>query len=186
MHVQGAGQIDSDKLIPLSRLGFSKGAKHVPTGIVHQDVNRSELRFRRGNGDVHGRSTRDIALEGFRLTAGPLDIRSDSLCCFEVEVENGNACALATKSARGGSANPAAASRNYDSFILEPLHNSSLSREDWRLPISGFYAKFLAIAGHVGQYIVISTTDQKPMQEGIYGKYAKNDGPIRHHQAGIG
>jgi hypothetical protein len=38
MHVERAGEINGDELLPLSRLGLDERAEHVPPGVVDQHV----------------------------------------------------------------------------------------------------------------------------------------------------
>src|SRR5215831_8518984 len=127
VHVQRAGQVNGDELVPLGRLGLGEGTKHVPPRVVHEHVDWSELRLRHRDSGVHTGSTRDVAIESFCSTAGLLDIRSDFTCRFMVEVENGNTRPLATKSAAGSPDDAAATTRDDNCLILEPLHDSSHS-----------------------------------------------------------
>jgi hypothetical protein len=126
MHVQRAGQVDRNQLVPLRRLGLGEGLEHIPAGVVDQHVDGAELRLGRNDGRVHAGTVGDVAMEGLGDTTHGADSGSDLLRIHDGEVENGDEGSFTTEPATRRPADPATAGDHHcpasKRCIMLPIH----------------------------------------------------------------
>ena len=121
-HVQGAGQVDGDQLLPLGGHGLGEGLENIPAGVVHQHVDGTQRGFGRGHGRVHGGAVGDVALEGLGHAAGGLDLGGHFLCGLQVHVEDGDLGAFFGKAAAGCTANATTTTGHDNGFSTQIAH----------------------------------------------------------------
>ena len=122
MHVERAGEVDRDQLLPLRRLRLDERPEHVPAGVVDQDVDRAEPGLGRGDRGGDLRPVGDVAEEGFGGEACGRDAGRDLARRIEVEVEHRDLGAFRGKAARRRPADPAPAASDHDDLACEPNH----------------------------------------------------------------
>ena len=129
MHVQRAGQIDGDQLLPLALARSSRRAEHVPAGVVDQDVDRAELRLCRADGGIDVGPLGDVAGERRGDAAGRPRSRRRPCSLLEIEVEYGDFGAFAGEPAAGRPADAAAAAGDDDDLSRKTRQSFFLPHE---------------------------------------------------------
>ena len=125
VHVQRAGQVDGDQLVPLGRLGLGERLEHVPAGVVDQHVDRPERRL--GRGDRASTLARSVMSQPKAWAAPPLvaDAGGDLLGRASIQVEHGDACAFAGEAPAGRAADPPPPPVTITVFDASPRTHSS-------------------------------------------------------------
>ncbi len=122
VHVEGAGEVHCNQLVPELGLGFQERHEAVETGVVDQHRGHAQIAFdsrhRLGNSRIIG----DIGGVGAGLATGFGDQVHRGLGCGFVTVQNRNQAAFFGEAQGYGAADAATTTGNNDCFSVKTFH----------------------------------------------------------------
>ena len=122
VHVERAGQIDRDELLPFVGRRFDERLENVPTRIVHEHRDRPEFRFNGCDRRIDARAIGDVAAEGLGDASNPANFGCDLFGGLDVEVQDSDTSAFRRKPPAGRPADATAAARQSDRFCVKTAH----------------------------------------------------------------
>jgi hypothetical protein len=102
--------------------GFSEGAKHVPTRVIHQYIDWTQFSLGLSHGLVDRNAICDVAFKCCRAATRSLDLIRNLLSRLQIHVEYCDLGPLRSEATAGGAADAARTTGHDHGFVLKSLH----------------------------------------------------------------
>ena len=120
MRVERPVEVDADDLVPERLVGHQKRQRTVPTGIVDERPDRTELRLDFGDGALDGGVVADV--DFIRLHDGVAGKLLGLLAGFWIEVENRDLASFSREPEAQGATDALSAASHDRNFVFQSAH----------------------------------------------------------------